>query len=58
MGINFNFAKEITDPKIPKGFTVSGVQDIKGQVYVSYANAAGGPGGYIDIFDLPAEFRS
>ena len=53
---NFNFVKEITDPKIPKGFTVLGVQDIKGKVYVSYANAAGGPGGYIDIFTESGTF--
>lgn len=48
--------KEITDPKIPKGFTVLGVQDIKGKVYVSYANAAGEPGGYIDIFTESGTF--
>ena len=53
---NFKFVKEITDPKIPKGFTVLGVQDIKGKVYVSYANAAGGPGGYIDIFTESGTF--
>ena len=52
----FTFVKEITDPTIPKGFTVLGVQDIKGQVFVSYANAAGGPGGYIDIFTESGTF--
>jgi uncharacterized protein (TIGR03118 family) len=52
----FTFVKEITDPTIPKGFTVFGVADIKGQLFVSYANAAGGPGGYIDIFTESGTF--
>jgi uncharacterized protein (TIGR03118 family) len=52
----FTFVKSFTDSKIPKGFVVSGIQDIKGQVYVSYVNAAGGPGGYIDIFTEAGTF--
>jgi uncharacterized protein (TIGR03118 family) len=46
----FNFVKSFTDKTIPKGFVVSGIQDIGGQIYASYVNAAGGAGGYIDIF--------
>jgi uncharacterized protein (TIGR03118 family) len=46
----FTFVKSFTDTKIPKGFVVFNVQDIGGQLYVAYANAAGGPGGYIDIY--------
>jgi uncharacterized protein (TIGR03118 family) len=52
----FNFVKSFTDSKIPKGFVVNGIQDIKGQVYVSYVNAKGGPGGYIDIFTESGTF--
>jgi len=48
---NFNFVKSFTDSKIPKGFVPFGIQDIKGKVYVAYAAANEGPGGYIDIFD-------
>jgi uncharacterized protein (TIGR03118 family) len=47
---NFNFVKSFTDSKIPKGFTVFNVQDIGAQLYVSFAAANGGPGGYVDIF--------
>jgi uncharacterized protein (TIGR03118 family) len=47
---SFGFVTSFTDPTIPKGFVVSGIQDIGGQVYVSYVNAMGGSGGYIDIF--------
>jgi uncharacterized protein (TIGR03118 family) len=53
---NFNFVKSFTDSKIPKGFVVSGIQDIGGQLYVSYVKAAGGAGGYIDIFSESGTF--
>jgi uncharacterized protein (TIGR03118 family) len=46
----FTFVKSFTDPKIPKGFVVFNVQDIKGKLYVAYVSASGGGGGYIDIF--------
>ena len=46
----FAFVKSFTDPKIPKGFVVSGIRDINGQLFLSYVDSAGGPGGYIDIF--------
>jgi uncharacterized protein (TIGR03118 family) len=46
----FTFVKSFTDPKIPKGFVVFNVQDIKGKLYVSYVSASGSGGGYIDIF--------
>jgi len=52
----FTFVKSFTDSKIPKGFVVLGIQDINGQVYVSYGNAAGGAGGYIDIFKEDGTF--
>ncbi|HXM62085.1 MAG TPA: TIGR03118 family protein [Terriglobales bacterium] len=46
----FNLVKSFTDAKIPKGFVVFNVQDIKGKLYVSYVSAKGAGGGYIDIF--------
>jgi len=52
----FTFVKSFTDSKIPKGFVVFNVQDINGQLYVAYANAAGGGGGYIDIFQEDGTF--
>jgi|SRR5271166_784919 len=53
---SFKFVKSFTDTTIPKGFTVFNVQDIGGQLYVAYANAAGGAGGYIDIFKEDGTF--
>jgi uncharacterized protein (TIGR03118 family) len=52
----FNFVTSFTDSTIPKGFVVSGIQDISGQVYVAYVNAAGGAGGFIDIFGEDGTF--
>ena len=47
---NFNLVKSFTDPTIATGFAPFGIQDIAGQVYVTYASQSGGAGGYIDIF--------
>jgi uncharacterized protein (TIGR03118 family) len=52
----FGFVKSFTDKTIPKGFTVFNVQDIGGQLYVSYVNAKEGNGGYIDIFTETGKF--
>jgi len=38
------------DPAIPSGFSVFGIRDINGTVYVSFADSSGGPGGFIDIY--------
>jgi uncharacterized protein (TIGR03118 family) len=46
----FGLVSSFTDSTIPKGFAPFGIQDINGQVYVSYAATSGGGGGYIDIF--------
>jgi len=47
---SFTFVKSFTDPKVPKGFVPFDVQDINGQVYVTFAATSGGAGGYVDIF--------
>jgi uncharacterized protein (TIGR03118 family) len=47
---NFNLVNTLTDSTVPAGFSVFGIQDINGLVYVSYAANSEGPGGYIDIF--------
>jgi uncharacterized protein (TIGR03118 family) len=53
---NFSLVKSFTDSTIPAGFAPFGIQDIKGQVYVAYASASGGKGGYIDIFSEAGVF--
>ena len=53
---NFNLVKSFTDSTIPAGFAPFGIQDIAGQVYVTYASQTGGTGGYIDIFGEDGTF--
>jgi uncharacterized protein (TIGR03118 family) len=53
---NFNLVKSFTDTTIPAGFAPFGIQDIAGQVYVTYASTTGGSGGYIDIFGEDGTF--
>jgi uncharacterized protein (TIGR03118 family) len=48
---NFKFVSSFTDPSVPSGFTVYGIQDFGGLIYVSFASNSNGPGGYIDLFD-------
>lgn len=47
---NFNLVSSFTDAEVPAGFAPFGIQDINGDVFVSYAATSGGPGGFIDIF--------
>jgi uncharacterized protein (TIGR03118 family) len=47
---NFNLTGSFTDPEIPAGFAPFGIQDINGEVYVSFAATNGGSRGYVDIF--------
>jgi uncharacterized protein (TIGR03118 family) len=53
---NFNLVKSFTDSTIPAGFAPFGIQDISGQVYVTYARQNGGTGGFIDIFGEDGTF--
>ncbi len=46
----FTFVKSFTDSGIPNGYAPFNVQDIGGQLYVTYAKTNGGSGGYVDIF--------
>jgi uncharacterized protein (TIGR03118 family) len=53
---NFNLTGSFTDTTIPSGFAPFGIQDIAGQVYVTFAATNGGSGGYIDIFTETGTF--
>ena len=46
----FKFVTSFTDHNLPAGFAPANIQDINGQLYVAFADTAGGAGGYIDIF--------
>ena len=47
---NFIQLKSFGDPSIPSNFSVFGIQDINGQVYVTYAIPNVGAGGFVDVF--------
>jgi uncharacterized protein (TIGR03118 family) len=53
---SFNLVTSFTDSTVPTGFSVFGIQDFGGLLYVSYAANNGGPGGYIDIYSEAGVF--
>jgi len=52
----FSLVTSFTDPSIPAGFAPFGIQDIAGNLYVTYASTTGGPGGYVDLFTEAGTF--
>ena len=46
----YTLVKSFGDPSIPSSFSVFGIQDINGQVYVTYAATNGGADGFVDVF--------
>ena len=52
----FSLIGSFTDSTIPPGFAPFGIQDIAGQLYVTYASTTGGSGGFIDIFTESGSF--
>jgi uncharacterized protein (TIGR03118 family) len=46
----FKLIKSVTDPGVPAGYSVFGLQDFGGLVYASFVPTSGAIGGYIDIF--------
>jgi uncharacterized protein (TIGR03118 family) len=53
---NFNLVQSFGDPSIPSNFSVFGVQDINGMVYVTYAIPNVGAGGFVDVFKEDGTF--
>lgn len=53
---NFNLVKSFGDPSVPSNFSVFGIQDINGLVYVAYAVPNVGAGGFIDVFKEDGTF--
>lgn len=47
---NFTLLKSFTDSTLPGGFAPFGIRDINGIVYVTFADVAGGPGGFVEEF--------
>ena len=53
---NFNLVQSFGDPSIPSTFSVFGVQDINGMVYVTHAMTNGEAGGFVDVFNENGTF--
>ena len=53
---SFNLVKSFGDPAIPSNFSVFGVQDLNGLVYVTYAIPNVGADGFVDIFKEDGTF--
>jgi uncharacterized protein (TIGR03118 family) len=53
---NFNLVTSFTDATVPAGFSVFGIQDFGGLVYVAFASTSGASGGYIDIYSEAGAF--
>jgi len=52
----FTWVKSFGDPAIPSTFSVFGIQDLNGLVYVTYAVPNIGDGGYVDVFKEDGTF--
>jgi uncharacterized protein (TIGR03118 family) len=53
---SFSLVMSFTDPSIPSTFSVFGIQDISGLLYVTYAMTNGSAGGYVDVFKEDGTF--
>jgi uncharacterized protein (TIGR03118 family) len=53
---SFTLVTSLTDPSIPSTFSVFGVQDISGLVYVTYAVPNVGAGGAVDVYKEDGTF--
>jgi len=53
---NFNFVSSFTDAALPAGYAPFGIQDINGQVYVTFAPTSGAAGGVVDIYTESGTF--
>jgi uncharacterized protein (TIGR03118 family) len=58
----FQIVRTLTDPDLPHTFSVFGVENINGKIYVSFSSSATATGGVIDVFSQSGEllrrFRS
>jgi uncharacterized protein (TIGR03118 family) len=53
---SFTLVMSFGDPNIPSNFSIFGIQDINGLVYVTYAIPNVGAGGFVDVFKEDGTF--
>lgn len=47
----FTFVQSFSDPGIPKGFAPYGIQNVNGQIWVTFTALNKAQGGFVDVFD-------
>ena len=52
----FNFVQSFGDPSVPSSFSVFGILDINGLIYLTYAVPNVGAGGFVDVFKEDGTF--
>ena len=54
----FTFKKSFDDPKIPKNFTPYGIQNINGEIWVTYTALNKAMGGFVDVFNTDGSLKT
>jgi uncharacterized protein (TIGR03118 family) len=54
----FKFVKSFDDPKIPKNFTPYGIQNINGEIWVTYTALNKAMGGFVDVFNTDGSLKT
>ena len=54
----FTFVKSFDDPKIPTNFAPYGIQDISGEIWVTYTALNKAMGGFVDVFNTDGSLKT
>jgi uncharacterized protein (TIGR03118 family) len=54
----FTFKKSFDDPKIPKNFAPYGIQNINGEIWVTYTALNKAMGGFVDVFNTDGSLKT
>ena len=54
----FTFVKSFDDPKIPKNFAPYGIQNINGEIWVTYTALNKAMGGFVDVFNTDGSLKT
>ena len=54
----FTFVKSFDDPKIPKNFAPYGIQNISGEIWVTYTALNKAMGGFVDVFNTDGSLKT
>jgi len=54
----FTFVRSFDDPKIPKNFAPYGIQNISGEIWVTYTALNKAMGGFVDVFNTDGSLKT